>query len=287
MGGVGCGTVIDHVEVYKSRDDAFQFFGGTVNATHLVAIDALDDLFDFEFGYQGHIQFALGLADTSRADISQSNGIESDNDNTSPYAAIPQTLPALSNFTIIGIPDSLASVSVKGPSIPPSGSYGRAAHIRRNSGIIISNSVFMGFRWGISLDGSASQGNMLTAPLVSCFENNLVQAFVISYRTENASGAWMPGISNTGYISYASNDDIRLIDPFVRETYNFIMLSYASPALRSSFHTSCFSGGCCNSGFTNTSGYIGAFANGDNPNWAQDIIYGGWVRYRQPALEIQ
>ena len=36
-GGVGRGTIIDHVQVSYSGDDSFEFFGGTVNCTHLVA----------------------------------------------------------------------------------------------------------------------------------------------------------------------------------------------------------------------------------------------------------
>ena len=36
MGGVGSGTVIDHVEVANNADDGFEWFGGTVNASHLV-----------------------------------------------------------------------------------------------------------------------------------------------------------------------------------------------------------------------------------------------------------
>ena len=34
--GVGSGTVIDYVQVHQAYDDCFEFFGGTVNAKHLV-----------------------------------------------------------------------------------------------------------------------------------------------------------------------------------------------------------------------------------------------------------
>ena len=286
FGGVGCGTIVDYVQVYKARDDGFEFFGGTVNATHLVAVDALDDMYDFDFGYSGHIQWALGLADTTRADISQSNGIESDNDNSPPNTATPQTLAQLSNFTLIGVEDNARAIRTNmGPSTPPTGSYGRAAHIRRNSGIILTNSVFLGWKWGVSLDGTASQDKMLVAPVVSCFENNLVHAFATPFKTENAAGTWTPSGTNTGYTTTDPNADIRLNAPFVRQVPDFVLPVPAdpgppadpgSPALTSSFYSSCFTGGCCSFGFTNTSGYIGAFGN---YNWAQDIEYGGWVKY--------
>lgn len=279
FGGVGCGTVVDFVQVYKPKDDAFEFFGGTVNATHLVAVDALDDMFDTDLGYVGHIQWALGLSDSTRADKSQSNGMESDNDNVPQYTATPQTLPTISNLTIIGVEDSARAVLT---NRPPSGtgSYGRAAHIRRNSGFIVDNSVFMGFKWGITLDGTPSQNKLLGNNPVSCFENNLVHAFAIPFRTENLVGTWTPSGTNTGYTSYYANDDIKLTDPFVRETYNFASPGTGSPALTNTFYSACFSGGCCGFGFTNTSGYIGAFGGGENDNWAQDLLYGGWARYR-------
>ncbi len=40
-GGVGAGTVLDFIEVYRGNDDAFEFFGGTVNAKHLFAAEPM------------------------------------------------------------------------------------------------------------------------------------------------------------------------------------------------------------------------------------------------------
>jgi hypothetical protein len=277
LGGVGCGTIIDHVEVYKSKDDAFEFFGGTVNCTHLVAVDALDDMFDTDFGYSGHIQYALGLSDPDRADKSQSNGMESDNDNVSPNNATPQTLAMISNLTIIGQADSTLGVRT---NMPPSGvigaSYGRAAHIRRNSGFVVANSIFMGFKWGVSLDGVASQDKLLVNG-ISCFRNNLVQAFVTPFKTENAAGTWTPltGTGNISYTSFDANTDILLTDPFNRFVQDFALPQSTSPALSSTFNSGCFSGGCC--GFTyTTNDFKGAFGS---ENWAQDLNLGGWAKY--------
>jgi hypothetical protein len=277
LAGVGCRTMIDHVEVYKARDDAFAFFGGTVNCTHLVAVDAQDDLFDATFGYSGRIQYALGLSDPDRADKSQSNGIESENDNVSPNPATPQTLAMISNLTIIGQADSSLGVRT---NMPPSGlfsaTYGRAAHIRRNSGFVVANSIFMGFKWGISLDGTASQ-NKLLVDGISCFRNNLVQAFVTPFKTENAAGTWAPlaGTGNVGYASFDANTDILLTDPFNRYVQDFALPQLTSPAVGATFNAGCFSGGCC--GFTyTTNSFKGAFGS---ENWAQDLNLGGWVRY--------
>ncbi|WP_428229447.1 hypothetical protein [Flavobacterium sp.] len=84
LGGVGSGTTIDHVQVSYGRDDSFEFFGGTVNASHLVSFAPDDDNFDFDLGYTGTITKAIAIADSnSTHSLSggnpDSNGIELDN----------------------------------------------------------------------------------------------------------------------------------------------------------------------------------------------------------------
>lgn len=61
MGGVGDGTRIEFVEVYANADDAFEWFGGTVNCKNLVALFNNDDSFDIDEGYSGHGQFFFSL----------------------------------------------------------------------------------------------------------------------------------------------------------------------------------------------------------------------------------
>ena len=51
LGGVGSGTTIDNIEVIYSGDDSYEWFGGTVNCKHLIAIAGVDDDFDTDFGY--------------------------------------------------------------------------------------------------------------------------------------------------------------------------------------------------------------------------------------------
>ena len=65
MGAVGSGTSIDHVQVSYGADDAFEFFGGTVSPSYLVALGNDDDDFDTDFGFSGSIQYAIGLKDPS------------------------------------------------------------------------------------------------------------------------------------------------------------------------------------------------------------------------------
>ena len=96
LGSVGSGTVIDYVEVYRSGDDAFEWFGGSVNCAHLLAIDSWDDDFDTDNGFSGKVQFGLAQRLSVTADVSGSNGFESDNDATGSTNS-PQTNPTFSN----------------------------------------------------------------------------------------------------------------------------------------------------------------------------------------------
>jgi hypothetical protein len=61
MGAVGDGTLIEYVEVYANADDAFEWFGGTVNCKNLISLFNNDDSFDIDEGYSGHGQFFVSL----------------------------------------------------------------------------------------------------------------------------------------------------------------------------------------------------------------------------------
>ncbi|SDE37261.1 hypothetical protein [Pedobacter soli] len=169
MGGVGSGTTLDYIQVYRSGDDAFEWFGGTVNAKHLLAIGTWDDDFDTDFGYSGNVQFALAQRVATVADQSQSNGFESDNNGTGTDQT-PKTSAVFSNVTILG--------PIKKAGDSYNANYYHGAQIRRNSSISILNSVISGFPIGIYVDdtkvvtaGSTST-NFISGSAV--FANNLV-----------------------------------------------------------------------------------------------------------------
>lgn len=158
--GVGSGTTIDHVQISYSGDDAYEWFGGTVNAKYLVAYRTFDDDFDTDWGYTGKVQFAVSLRDPQVADASGSNSFESDNfENpgepaTGSNAGLPLTQPIFANvssFAFSGAPSNASTASTGG-----SGSYQSAMHLRRNTAISIYNSVFVGWPEGLRLDGTAT-----------------------------------------------------------------------------------------------------------------------------------
>ena len=59
LGGVGNGTVINHVEVVANVDDGIEFFGGTVNASNLLVWAQGDDALDIDQAYSGTVNNAV------------------------------------------------------------------------------------------------------------------------------------------------------------------------------------------------------------------------------------
>jgi hypothetical protein len=159
MGGVGRGTTIEYIQVSYSNDDSFEWFGGTVNAKHLVAYGGTDDDFDTDFGYSGKIQFAFGKRDPLNWDAAgQSNGFESDNDGT-PTTSEPLTAPVFSNITLVGPQADTSS------ALPAGHKFEYAALIRRNSRLSVHNSIFMGYPYGISLRNDSTAAYALQSYL--------------------------------------------------------------------------------------------------------------------------
>lgn len=149
LGGVGSGTEIDYVQVSFCGDDSFEFFGGTVNAKHLIAYKTVDDMFDTDLGYTGKLQFLLGIADPNVADASGSNGFESDNDGDG-TSATPITAPTYSNVTLFG---------PLGASANPNANFKRGLHLRRNNKTKLHNSIVLGWPVGLLLDGTPTENN--------------------------------------------------------------------------------------------------------------------------------
>lgn len=90
---VGSGTVFEYVEAYFSGDDGIEFFGGNVNAKHLVAFHSEDDAIDFADGFYGSIDNVY-IKDVEKAGVEGSNNGDS-------FDALPRTNVTLSNFTIL------------------------------------------------------------------------------------------------------------------------------------------------------------------------------------------
>ncbi|MFM7090694.1 MAG: T9SS type A sorting domain-containing protein, partial [Bacteroidota bacterium] len=147
----GQGTKIDYVQVSYCGDDAFEWFGGNVNSKYLIAYKSIDDDFDTDFGFSGRVQFGVVLRDPALADVSGSNGFESDNYNpginaTNPAGDAPYTTCVFSNITLLGPLGASATIA-------PNFQHG--AHLRRNTRKQIYNTVIAGFPRSIKIQGAS------------------------------------------------------------------------------------------------------------------------------------
>ena len=215
MAGVGNGTTIDHIQVTYAKDDAFEWFGGTVNCKHLIAYKTQDDDFDADNGFSGKVQFGIVLRDSVIADISQSEAFESDNDGKGSSLS-PRTSAVFSNITAIGPRATLANV---GNSL-----YRAGAHIRRNTGISIMNSIITG--WPIGLNFDVALGNVdknindssirIKNTTLAGNTSNITLSGTSTVGTTAASLlTWFstPTYGNT-ILTTASADRLKLIQPF-------------------------------------------------------------------------
>jgi hypothetical protein len=224
MAAVGRGTTISHVQVTYAKDDAFEWFGGTVNCKYLIAYKTQDDDFDTDNGYNGNVQFGIILRDSVIADISTSEAFESDN-NSGGTATTIKTTAVFSNITAIG--PRIDPVYGKGNSL-----YRGGAHIRRNTGISIMNSIFAGWNRGFQFDASSGvpvdkniEDSTIRIKNTTLAGNTVNIDYVRSTGTsatyaDNASGiagltAWFstPAFGNT-ILTTASSDVLKLIQPF-------------------------------------------------------------------------
>jgi hypothetical protein len=257
MAGVGNGTKISYIQVYRSGDDAFEWFGGSVNCDHLIASDSWDDDFDTDNGFSGKVQFGVAQRYKGTADQSGSNGFESDNDANGSNNT-PQTSAVFSNMTIVG-----PFTAGNSGSVNPSFQHG--AQIRRNSAMSLHNSIIMGFPVGLYIDDSkvatagATSANAIAGRLQ--FKNNIIAGCTTNYKGEWITGnnaAYLTWLAATNTTTLAAVADAQLKDPFkfsplvaaAAGTPSFL-LNATSPALTGASFDGL-------TGFTNVA-YRGAF----------------------------
>ena len=97
--GVGSGTTVDYVQTHNGADDGIEFFGGTVNAKHLVITGSDDDSLDWTQGWRGKVQHVVIIQNPNQAATDQ--GFEADNlGNNNDF--LPRAQPMIANSTIIG-----------------------------------------------------------------------------------------------------------------------------------------------------------------------------------------
>jgi hypothetical protein len=221
MGSVGSSTVIEGVQCSFGNDDAFEWFGGTVNCKKLIAYKTTDDDFDTDFGYRGAVQFGIAVKDTSYFDLSwnapsgasTSETFESDNDAAG-SGKLPLTSAVFSNITCVG-PVSLDKTYAD-LSATHKGAFRRGARIRRNSRLSIVNSVFMGYRNFVMFDGDS----VLTASGVKSTTFSETGNVLRNNFIANTSAAAAAGVTNTGLVEVDSKNTPAAFDAWLRDAKN-------------------------------------------------------------------
>ena len=130
--GVGTGTTIDYVQVYEGSDDGFEFFGGTVNASHLVVVNAEDDSIDWTEGFIGTLTDVYVQHGTSHDKAFECDGYNTDFSNEGGYYSAPN----VTNITVVGADDASEAIRLR------AGTQG-----------IFTNVVLNDFDEGYDLDG--------------------------------------------------------------------------------------------------------------------------------------
>lgn len=146
MYAVGSGTTVEYVEVLAGLDDSFEWWGGAVDGRYLVSYESGDDHFDWSEGYQGRLQFLVGLQSTRLAPAAGSGliatdpqGIEADGCSgtgcSAGFRSAPFSFPVVANMTLIG----------SGATEPSTGG-GFGMILRRGTGGFITNSIIGGWK---------------------------------------------------------------------------------------------------------------------------------------------
>lgn len=269
MGGVGNQTVIDYVQVSFANDDSFEWFGGTVNCSHLISYRTLDDDFDTDNGFSGKVQFGIALRDSSIADISKSNGFESDNDANGSTTA-PQTSAVFTNMTILGPRATASSVY--------NNLFGSGAHIRRNSSISIFNSIIAGWPTGLLIDaskGTPTDNNFTSGNPTLFIENTLITGCgtPVNYAASTSAPTGSTATSVLGWYNTVAfgngimniNSEAGLNDAFNYTNPDFSLKSNSPANSGAKYGNAKLTG-------LQQVGYKGAAGSGDT--W-----FKGWTRY--------
>jgi hypothetical protein len=156
---VGSGTKLSYLQSLAGLDDSFEWFGGAVDAHHLVSYESGDDHFDMSEGFRGRLQYLIAYQDTvltqrsgAGSPSTDPQGIENDGCTgtgscANGEATTPFTQPVVANFTLVGT----------GRTATASASGGIGMMLRRGTaGHYVNGIVARWPRAGVSLRDSST-----------------------------------------------------------------------------------------------------------------------------------
>lgn len=249
--GCGTGTTAEYLQAHYGNDDAFEWFGGSVNGKYFVATYTEDDNFDFQLGWTGNLQFGVALqAPSARGN----RGIEGDNSEFD-FSATPASNPNMYNLTLVG-------------SGQPGSSEGNSPGIflRRGARGSFNNILVTNFSSaGLDVTEAPTQANIdnntLTLNGLLLWNNGLgtSAANTIAGQVTSANVTFAEGTRGTGR-------NVTVADPMLRNP-----LAYSDPDFRpmagSPVYGLNWSLPPSNGFFDQSAGYIGAFGD---VNWTEE-----------------
>jgi hypothetical protein len=173
FGGVGDATKVHHIMVKDQYDDCFEWFGGTVNADHLICQNSGDDMFDADEGFKGHLQYLFGR-NLVEGTSNDPNGFEWDGNQpllTAPAATLGT--PQASNATLCGFQETTKT------------SYGAVLRRSLGEGTSIANSFVTGFNFGVDARDNVGTN---AAPLISWTDSSFFEQ-ITEDGSDTAAGA--------------------------------------------------------------------------------------------------
>ncbi len=134
-GAVGRSTDLEYIEVYQTKDDLIEFFGGAAQVKYFVGGNGGDDGIDYDEGWRGKLQFAFVMQGKPSAADATDKGAEMDGGN-GPDGSLPLAIPTLYNVTYVGLGGTKAFTGR---------ATNTALHFRDNAGGRYYNSFFADF----------------------------------------------------------------------------------------------------------------------------------------------
>nr|WP_298996919.1 multidrug transporter [uncultured Allomuricauda sp.] len=176
--GVGNGTTVDFIQAFEGADDGVEFFGGTVNASHIAVVNAQDDSIDWTEGYSGTITDAYVLQGDGIGDESfECDGFNTDFTN----ATGTFSNPTVSNVTIesLSAGDSTRGFLLRAGT---QGTFSNVEVIGKDTGISVDDDeaatptsqnitddtltftdvTFTNVNSNTSIDGGVAEGDLVT-----------------------------------------------------------------------------------------------------------------------------
>ncbi len=140
LAGVGRKTKIDFVQVRKTIDNCFFFYGGTADAKHLVCQYPGDEQLETLEGYAGRIQFIFAQKTPAGPNVFNRNGL-----------LLDDSKPVIYNATIVG-------------DTAPNFGYGLI--FRYGVSMQVGNALFTGWYGGVDAVGDVTAVNELRGSIM-------------------------------------------------------------------------------------------------------------------------